>query len=130
MAPVVAEIAFVAIGGATGAICRYWMQQSAWGINGKFLCTMGINMLGCLAIGIVWSILNHCNAPIWVNRLLVAGFLGGFTTFSAFALDAVTLMHAGRITQAALYVGISVTAGIVMCWLGLRFTEKFIALIS
>ena len=125
-----ADILLVASGGAAGAVCRYLLQQSASGLNGKLLCTVAINLAGCLAIGVTWSLISHCNAPLWLNKLLIAGFLGGFTTFSAFAFDTVSLIQDGRAAQAALYAGVSVIAGIILCAIGLKLTDRILGLTS
>ena len=117
----------VAVGGATGAVCRYGIQQYTPEATGKPFATVAVNLLGCLAIGILYAITNNFNAPVWLNRLLVAGFLGGFTTFSAFALDVATMLQAGRYLQAAGYLGISVIGGMLLCGAGMWLTEKSIS---
>lgn len=128
MAPqMMAQTAAVALGGAAGALCRYALQQCAATGSGRLLITIGINLLGCLAIGIACTIAGNCNIPAWLNRMIVAGFLGGFTTFSAFALDTMEMLQTGKHLQAAVYVGISVAGGIVLCGLGMKLTEKLMA---
>ncbi len=130
MASLLADIVFVAIGGATGAVCRYGIQQSTPVLFDKHHYTLAINLIGCFAIGVIWAILNGVNAPAWLSRLLIAGFLGGFTTFSTFALDAFALIQTGRAFQSALYVGSSVIGGILLCALGLKLTGKIINTIT
>ncbi len=130
MASLLADIVFVAIGGATGAVCRYGIQQSTPVLFDKHYYTLAINLIGCFAIGVIWAILNVVNAPAWLSRLLIAGFLGGFTTFSTFALDAFALIQTGRALQSALYVGSSVIGGILLCALGLKLTGKIINTIT
>ena len=130
MASLLADIVFVAIGGATGAVCRYGIQQSTPVLFEKHYYTLAINLIGCFAIGVIWAILNEVNAPAWLSRLLIAGFLGGFTTFSTFALDAFALIQTGRALQSALYVGSSVIGGLLLCALGLKLTGKIINTIT
>ncbi len=130
MASLLADIVFVAIGGATGAVCRYGIQQSTPVLFEKHYYTLAINLIGCFALGVIWAILNGVNAPAWLSRLLIAGFLGGFTTFSTFALDAFALIQTGRALQSALYVGSSVIGGILLCALGLKLTGKIINTIT
>lgn len=113
--PPISEIALVAAGGALGAVSRFLIQQCAPTAYDKYVHTLGVNLTGCIAIGIVWALMSHFGAPQWVNRLLVAGFLGGYTTFSAFALDSMQLLEAGRIAAAMSYAAVSVAGGILLC---------------
>lgn len=113
--PPFGEILLVAAGGALGAVSRFIVQQCALAPHEKFVHTLGVNLTGCMAIGIVWALLAYMNAPQWLHRLLIAGYLGGYTTFSAFALDAMQLGDAGRALTALWYVVLSVAGGIILC---------------
>lgn len=115
----------VAGGGAAGAVCRFIVQQSHL-FASKTYSTLAINLVGCLVIGIVWALLQRFNAPIWLSRITVAGFLGGFTTFSAFALDTVTMAYASQWREALLYATLSVAGGIAVCLLGLKATTALL----
>lgn len=105
------NILLVAIGGAAGSVCRYLAGVVAvrafgpafpWG-------TMAINISGSLAIGfLAEAMLRGLSAPLDLRLLLITGFLGGFTTFSAFSLDAWLLYERGEPLNALLYVGGSV----------------------
>ena len=94
-------------------MARYGVGQGVaapWG-------TLAVNVVGSLLMGLLVGMLaaNHDT-----QRLLFGvGFLGGFTTFSAFSLDAVQLAQSGRIGLAAAYVGLSVTVSIAALLLGL-----------
>ena len=113
----------VAIGGALGSVARYGsgvLVGRVWG-SGFPLATLLINIAGSLAMGLFVGFLAR-TTPAWQAdaRLFVAvGILGGFTTFSAFSLDAITLIERGEIGQAVLYVGASVVAAIAALYLGL-----------
>lgn len=122
----IAEIVSVACGGALGALARYSIQSLHVAAGGKIYLTLGINLAGCLLIGIAGALLSAIQAPAWLNRLVVAGFLGGFTTFSAFALESVTTMQAERWLEASLYIAASVTGGIILCALGIHVTRQII----
>ncbi len=98
-----------------GSISRYLIQNIASVQTDRFYLTLAINIAGSLAIGIAWVLLTHFNAGRWANGLFVGGFLGGFTTFSAFSLDTVLLLKDGRAAEALLYGGISVTGSILAC---------------
>lgn len=91
-------------GGAFGCLARFmlsrWIQTISnhkdypWGI---FVC----NVLGCLLMGILAGILIHRLevGPLWRAAILI-GFLGGFTTFSSFSIDTITLMQQGDMMSA------------------------------
>lgn len=87
------------------------MAPAAYGWWG----TAAVNLAGCALIGFLWALLTHYGkGPAW-SMLLITGVLGGFTTFSAFALDAVKLFEAGKLNSALVYVALSVVGGIVLC---------------
>ena len=121
------EIAAVASGGALGCVGRYAMEHLPLTAD-KPWTTVITNLIGCALIGIVSAILARYAAAssLW-PRLLVTGLLGGFTTFSAFALHPVTLIRQGVWGEALLYVGISVTGGLALCGIALVFTEKILS---
>lgn len=116
------DLLVVALGGAAGAICRYLFGLWAvarWGGTFPF-GTLAINVSGCLALGFFGSLVldrTWLLPPEW--RLFVAvGFLGAYTTFSAFGLETLRLMETGATGAAVLYVGGSVGAGLLATWLG------------
>ncbi len=74
--------------------------------------TFAVNVVGCFLIGLVfgWSSKNYLE-PTW-QLFLTTGVLGGFTTFSAFSMETVTMMNAGQTTTAIFYVVLSVVVGL------------------
>lgn len=92
------RILAVAAGGAAGSILRYLISHSAARVAGTGipLGTLMVNATGCLAAGLVFGLAEERAAlsPI-VRLLLLTGFLGGFTTFCAFAAETVTLVRDG-----------------------------------
>ena len=110
----------VAFGGALGASARYLAGVAVLRVAGPGfpLAIMGVNILGSFLMGVfvVWAAqrgLTHW-APF-----VMTGILGGFTTFSAFSLEAVTLWERGATGQAAAYVALSVVLSIGGLVLGL-----------
>lgn len=96
----------VALGGALGACARYLTGLATLRLIGPGFPwgTLIVNVLGSFVMGLLVVALAHWGA----NRmapLLMTGFLGGFTTFSAFSLDAMTLWERGDSLAAAVYVG-------------------------
>lgn len=115
--PPLSEIAAVALGGAIGAVSRFLIQNCALAPFAKHIHTLGVNLTGCFLIGVVWALLTQFGAPQWVQRFLIAGLLGGYTTFSAFALDTMQLAEGGHAAAAALYVTASMLGGIFICFI-------------
>lgn len=119
----------VAIGGAFGALGRYMLSGWLTSLLGRGFPwgTFGVNLLGCCLIGAlyVWLTQELKLAPIW-QAVLVAGFTGAFTTFSTFALEALTLMENGRAMIAALYVTASLVLGIAGVAAGMKLARLFV----
>ena len=112
---------WVALGGAVGAAARYGVSQWAggrWGWSFPW-GTFAVNITGSLAIGLLTSLLIGRGADPAYRLLLATGFLGGYTTFSAFSLETLSLVESRRFGEAALYVGGSVLMGLLACLSGL-----------
>jgi CrcB protein len=115
-------IASIAAGGAAGALARYALMGAVghWLGAGFPHATLAVNVLGCFAMGA----LVEAFALAWspgpeVQALLTVGFLGAFTTFSAFTLDVNLLAAQGRLAAAALYVAASVILSIAAFYGGM-----------
>lgn len=116
-------IALVGAGGALGAVSRYGagVLVTRLGFSGFPYATMLVNVAGSLAMGLLVGYLAR-ETPENQNtlRLFIAiGILGGFTTFSSFSLDAVSLIQRGQMGLAAIYMLGSVLVGIAALFLGL-----------
>ena len=110
MAPMTQPL-LIALGGALGSLLRSAMAFAVPGPG----ATITVNVAGSLAMGWLFSALGQ--GP-WAPFLLT-GLLGGFTTFSAFSLDALRLLEAGRAGAAMAYVAASVGVSLAACWAGL-----------
>ncbi|TAH36097.1 MAG: fluoride efflux transporter CrcB [Alphaproteobacteria bacterium] len=112
----------VAIGGALGSTARYLTNIGA----GKFLGTdfpygtMIVNIIGSFIIG-YWmeSMALRWNVGMELRAFLIVGILGGFTTFSAFSLDAILLLQRGQTTPAVIYICASVLLSLLATILGI-----------
>ncbi|WP_068296225.1 fluoride efflux transporter CrcB [Pararhodobacter sp. CCB-MM2] len=118
----------VALGGAIGASGRYLTGVAAIRLMGPGFPwgTLAVNLIGSFVMGVVVVVLGHLSA----NRLaplLMTGVLGGFTTFSAFSLDALTIWERGQQGLAALYVGVSVAGSLAAIALGLWIARSITA---
>ena len=106
----------VAVGGAAGSVLRYWMSgvaQRSVPLTGMWsvfpLGTLAVNVLGCLIAGALAEIGERRGALSPEARsLLMVGFLGGFTTFSAFASETVAVWRSGAVAVAIVHVVSSV----------------------
>ena len=114
----------IAIGGAMGAMGRYWVSSCLLPISSyKFpYATFSVNVVGSLLMGILYVlIVERGGLPEQARHLLMVGFLGAFTTFSTFSLDAISLWQNGGQTIALIYVFSTVfsclLAIIVAIWL-------------
>ena len=105
----------VALGGAIGSMLRYLTNVGAMRFVGPGLPwgTLVVNIFGSFAMGVLVVVLAH-KGGMRFAPFLMTGVLGGFTTFSAFSLDALTIYERGQIGLAAAYVtgsvGISLAA--------------------
>lgn len=115
----------VALGGAMGAVCRYATGLAAVRLLGKGYPwgTLIVNVAGSFLMGVLVVVLLQLSGNRFAP-LLVTGFLGGFTTFSAFSLDAVTLYERGQVGLAAGYVTVSVVLSIAALFAGLALARS------
>lgn len=113
-------LSLVAFGGAIGSVARYLVYVGAMRAFGTGfpVATMTVNILGSFAMGLLVVALAHLGGQR-LAPFLMTGILGGFTTFSAFSLDAVTLWERGQAVAAAGYVAGSVGLSLVALFVGM-----------
>ncbi len=104
----------VALGGAIGASLRFLAGVAVLRVwNGSFpLAVLGVNVIGSFLMGVFVVYAAQRGLTHW-QPFVMTGVLGGFTTFSAFSLEAYTLFERGDTGQAAVYVGASVAVSIL-----------------
>lgn len=115
-------VAAVAGSGAVGVTLRYLVGVAAGSrMAGGFpWSTLMVNVLGAFALGVLLAAcLERGVGPPLLLPVVGVGLLGGFTTFSTFALEAVALVEAGRLTHAAAYVGLTNVVGLAAAVAGL-----------
>jgi len=119
---VVRDAVLVFLGGGVGSVLRWLTGLAAlrlWGPAFPF-GTLAVNILGCLIMGLCYRLLpSLAEGPHATRLLLMTGVLGGYTTFSAFALDAAGLWMREQPVLALVYVGASVVLSLVGVALGL-----------
>lgn len=110
----------VFLGGGAGACCRFAIGQAkALAVPSGFpYATLIVNVSGSLLIGFVGALLvGEKNWEGW-RPLLLAGFLGGYTTFSAFSGEVLKLVQDGKGLMAGTYVGLSIVLSLTAVWVG------------
>ena len=116
------QYVLVSLGGGLGALTRFtlgaWITRRTGGAF--LLSTLAINVTGSLAIGVLLILLTERFqvAPAW-RLFLVVGFLGGYTTFSSYSFEAVTLLSAGQWASAAFYMFGSNGLSLIACFAGM-----------
>lgn len=120
------SVLIVFLGGGIGSIFRYltsvftqkYIQQSfPW-------ATFFVNIVGCLIVGILVGLFTKQQIPNADLKLLfITGFCGGFTTFSAFALENIKLFQSGNSFLALLYIALSLILGVFAVWTGMMITK-------
>lgn len=118
---------FVGLGGALGAIARVALTRILPGfLFGMPLAIMCVNILGCFALGLLTEFLAVYWNPSWAMRhFMIQGFLGGFTTFSAFSLEFGLLYEKGLSVTALVYAALSVGLSLAGFFGGLRLIRIF-----
>ena len=113
----------VALGGAMGASARYVVDRVVEQRSDSMFpwSTFLINLSGCLVIGVIMAALvDRPGVPAWLRIGLVMGVVGGYTTFSTFAQEALDLTEANRVGLMLAYTIGSVVIGIVAVYVGIR----------
>ncbi len=120
-----ANVLFIALGGAFGAGLRYVLSAF---IGRHFdsifpAGTLGVNLLGCLAVGLLWEPITQTTALPHARAFFLIGVLGAFTTFSTYGIESVNLVRAGEIRLALLNLLLSNVLGICCVLLGLGISR-------
>jgi fluoride exporter len=121
--------AAIAAGGAIGAVVRHLVNHAVhrrYGVDPFPIGIFVVNVAGCLTIGILAGLVASDRLQLsatWRNFLFV-GVLGGFTTFSSFGLDTLTLARSGHGAAAAWNVVGQVGLGLAAVWAGFLAAQR------
>ncbi len=126
MSPHVLEFTLVGIGGAIGAMSRHAVTYMGIFDHNPYYYTVGINITGCLIIGIFTAFFQHFEFSRLWSLFFSVGMVGGYTTYSAFTRDAIEFVEKGMIGPALIYVGITMFGGLGACYLGLVGTQHML----
>lgn len=117
----------VMLGGALGSGGRYLTGRVLTDALGPGFPygTLAVNWFGCLAMGMLAGVLARTGAGEGWRLFIGVGILGGFTTFSSFSLDTITLIERGQMTVALGYIALSLLGSLAALWAGLWITRIF-----
>lgn len=116
----------VAVGGALGAVGRYWFigRVESWIGDGFPWGTLGVNVLGAFALGAVVETLALTWSPSpEISAMITVGAIGAFTTFSTFSVDLLLMLERGQAGLAGVYITASVLLSLGGLFAGLRLTR-------
>jgi fluoride exporter len=115
------SLLLVGIGSCTGGVCRFLTQTA---VQRRFpspipLGTLVVNISGCLIIGVLYALAEKGGLlSADMRTLLATGFCGGFTTFSSFAFENVSLLTDAEWFYFILYIGLSIVLGVLAAYFG------------
>ena len=116
------DLLFVFLGGGAGSILRYmvsrWLNTSffPWG-------TLAVNIIGCFLVSLFGAWIARQSLPTDLRLLMVVGLCGGFTTFSTFGNETMTMLRNGHLLLSFIYIFLSVAAGIAAAYIGAKLLE-------
>ena len=120
------NLLIVGLGGGVGSMLRYTVHKifNVRGVAEFPASTLLVNISGCFLIGILWGLLSR--SLTWseeMKLLLMTGFCGGFTTFSAFTLEGMGLLKENKIALFFIYLTASVVGGLLATFIGIRIIK-------
>ncbi len=121
MSQVFSNMFLLILGGSLGTVSRYYLAEWGQARFGTWLPygTLLVNLGGCLIVGLLLGVLESrfhalAEAPVQLRLLLFSGFLGAFTTFSSYELEALLYFRQGLWERALLYLAGSIVLGLLL----------------
>ncbi len=115
----------IGAGSFIGGMMRYLLSQALQSkMNAAFpYGTFAVNFIGCFVIGAVISLADKQSMSNDWKLFLATGICGGFTTFSAFSIETLSLLRSGQVSMALLYIASSVLLGLAASWAGYALAQ-------
>lgn len=119
------SLLFIFLGGGTGSVLRYLLTISIYrlGITNFPWGTFAVNLLGCILIGVFYTVTSRMHVSNEIRLMLTIGVCGGFTTFSTFSNESLQMLKAGCYHTFFAYAIGSVVLGILGVMLGVWMSE-------
>jgi CrcB protein len=121
------QVIAIAAGGAAGSVLRYWLSTAVHGWFGRSfpVGTLAVNVLGCLAMGVLFVLFTERFSGNTVLRAgVLIGVLGGFTTFSSFSIETFNLIEQGDWIKAIANMALSLVLCVSGTWLGVILARQ------
>lgn len=127
MAPTVSQIIVIAVGGALGSVLRFVMSTWVYAQVGRSFPygTLAVNVFGCLLMGFLFVLfIERLASDALLRAGMLIGLLGGFTTFSAFSIETISLVEQGAFAKATVNMIVSLVLCVGATWLGVVFGRQ------
>jgi len=118
---------YIAVGGAIGALMRYWVSTGVYALFGRGLPwgTLAVNVIGSALMGLFYVLLiERMAASVAWRSLLLIGLFGAFTTFSTFSIETLNLLESGELARAVVNILLSLSLCMIAVWLGVVFGRQ------
>ena len=115
------DLVWVGLAGAAGTLCRYGLSNLVYKVaGGRFpWATLAVNLAGCFFFGLIWALAEERTLITGQTRLiLLAGFMGAFTTFSTLAFETSVMVQSGQWLPALAYVLLQNVLGVLAVFAG------------
>ena len=123
------QLVMVGSFGLVGVLCRYGLNLAAARLFPSLawpLATLTANITGSFAMGALWAWVSTRGSPTFLTTALMAGFLGGFTTFSSFSAEVLQFLQRGALPQALIYGAGSPLAAVAACATGFALLKSLL----